>query len=398
MRRRLFAAVAALALLASMATAQASTLDDLKDKRSQVEAQQKEAQNALDETTSLKSQTEVEMEEVDALLTEASNDLIATNDRLDRTSALLESIEADLAIARQERQDQYATLKQRMRYMYMNGKTSYLDVIFEAKDFTDFINRVEYINRIVINDKTLVNKLQATEAAIAEKADEADRQKSNIEVLKYQQEKQLSELQATLDIKQEVYDKLDADEKTYSEKIASLEKAEKEVQDLIKAAEAAAEAKRNAQAAASSSGGGYASLTQNVTPYTGKMLWPVPGHYPISDVYRQRTNPVNGKYEFHKGVDIPAPTGSSIVAADNGVVIYSGWKSGYGNTIIVDHGNGITTLYAHNSKLVASVGTIVNKGDTVSRCGSTGNSTGPHCHFEVRINGTPTNPNSYLNY
>jgi murein DD-endopeptidase MepM/ murein hydrolase activator NlpD len=395
MPRRLMAVVAAVSLLS--ASAQASSVSDLKDKQAKVQQEQQLTKEALDGTLAQKSQTESEMEEADALLTEVSGSLIATMDRLDKTNARLASVEAELAEARQQRQEQYETLKERMRYMYMNGSINYFDVLFEASDFSDFVNRVEYINRIVVNDKTLVSKLEATEATILEKTEEVEKQKSNIELLLLEQERQQEELEAVMAEKQALYDKLDSDEKTYQEKLDSLTKAEKEVKDLIAAAEAAAEAKRKAAAAASANNN-YASLTKNVSPYTGKMLWPVPGRYTISDVYRARRNPVNGKSEFHTGVDIPAPTGTSIVAADAGVVIYSGWKGGYGNTIIIDHGNGITTLYAHNSKLVAAVGSLVDKGETVSRAGSTGNSTGPHCHFEVRINGTTTNPQSYLNY
>jgi murein DD-endopeptidase MepM/ murein hydrolase activator NlpD len=126
------------------------------------------------------------------------------------------------------------------------------------------------------------------------------------------------------------------------------------------------------------------------------MLWPVPGRSQISSGYKSRRNPVNGRSEFHTGVDIPAPTGTSILAAAAGVCIFSGWQSGYGYVIILDNGNGISTLYAHNSKLVAKVGEKIARGQVVSRCGSTGNSTGPHCHFEVRINGKHTNPMPYL--
>ncbi|MDR1639122.1 MAG: peptidoglycan DD-metalloendopeptidase family protein [Clostridiales bacterium] len=395
MPNRIAAVIAAMSLL-SVTVQASSSVSDLKDKQSTIQQEQKDAQEALGGTQAKKSQTEAEMEEADALLTEVSGNLIATIDRLDKTNARLASVEAELAEARQQRQEQYETLKERMRYMYMNGSINYFDVLFEATDFADFVNRVEYINRIVINDKTLVSKLEATEATIAEKTEEVEKQKSNIELLLLEQQRQQTELEAVMAEKQALYDKLDADEKTYQEKLDSLAKAEKEVQDLIIAANAAAEAKRKAAAAAASNS--YASLTKNVSPYTGKMLWPVPGRYNISDVYRARRNPVNGKSEFHTGIDIPAPTGTSVVAADAGVVIYSGWKGGYGNTIIIDHGNGITTLYAHNSKLVASIGAIVNKGETVSRAGSTGNSTGPHCHFEVRINGSTTNPKAYLNY
>ncbi|MDR1542536.1 MAG: peptidoglycan DD-metalloendopeptidase family protein [Clostridiales bacterium] len=400
MRRNIFLLLALASLVATTLPVRANSLEDLKNKQEEVNSEKSEVQEEFNSTIEQKNQAEVEMEQIDSELTKATDDLILLNDRLDRTNILLEKIEGDLSAAQEEREKQYDTLKKRMRYMYINGTIDYLDVIFDAQNFTDFVNRVEYINRIIKNDKTLVNKLVTIESVISEKVKEIDNQKSNIEVMAFEQEQLQTNLQDALAKKQEVFNKLDSDEKSYAEKIASLDKAEAEIVSLIKAAEADAARKEAARqaAAALAASGGYASTSVNAAPYSGQMLWPVPGRYTISDVYRYRYNPVNGRSEFHSGVDIPAPTGTSIVAADNGVCIYAGWKSGYGYTIIVDHGNGITTLYGHNSKTVASSGTIVNKGDVIARAGSTGNSTGPHCHFEVRINGSPTNPKAYLNY
>ena len=129
---------------------------------------------------------------------------------------------------------------------------------------------------------------------------------------------------------------------------------------------------------------------------SGKLGWPVPGRSNISSGYGSRTSPIKGKGEFHPGLDIPAPTGTAICAAESGKVISSGSINGYGYTVIIDHGNGLSTLYGHNSKLKVRVGQFVSRGDVIALAGSTGWSTGPHCHFEVRVNGRHTNPWSYL--
>ena len=132
----------------------------------------------------------------------------------------------------------------------------------------------------------------------------------------------------------------------------------------------------------------------------GQLGWPVPCKVPASSslssgfVYRKK--PIGSGYEYHSGYDIPAPYGSDIVAAEGGTVIYSGWMNGYGNTIMINHGGGIVTLYAHNSSLVVAKGATVTRGQVVAKCGSTGNSTGNHCHFEVRLNGTAVSPEPYL--
>jgi len=116
----------------------------------------------------------------------------------------------------------------------------------------------------------------------------------------------------------------------------------------------------------------------------------------LSDTYRSRYNPVNGRREFHKGIDIPAPYGTTIVAAQSGTVISAGWMGSYGYAVIIDHGNGVSTLYGHNSRVLVRSGQHVSKGQAIARAGSTGNSTGPHCHFEVRINGSAVNPARYV--
>ena len=135
--------------------------------------------------------------------------------------------------------------------------------------------------------------------------------------------------------------------------------------------------------------------------YTGGQLnWPVPSRAPssssLSSGYVTRDRPIGNGSEFHTGYDIPASYGSAVVAAEAGTVIYAGWMSGYGNTVMINHGGGLVTLYGHNSSLTFSKGDTVTRGQQVAKIGSTGNSTGNHCHFEVRVNGSHTSPEPYL--
>ena len=133
----------------------------------------------------------------------------------------------------------------------------------------------------------------------------------------------------------------------------------------------------------------------NVQPSgSGAMIWPISG--PITSEFGWRTHPITGDQRFHSGLDIGGEYGLPVHAAQSGTVTYAGWISGYGNTVIIDHGGGITTLYGHNQSLAVGEGQVVSQGQVISYCGSTGNSTGPHCHFEVRQNGEPVSPYGYL--
>ncbi|MDR1001138.1 MAG: peptidoglycan DD-metalloendopeptidase family protein [Clostridiales bacterium] len=386
MKKIVLALVAVFSLVGNV---YAESLQDMQSRKSDIQSQIDQTESKIEQTQNQKTQTEQEMEAMDAELTQVTDALFYVMDRLERANLDLETAEAELADSRAKRDSQYETLKERIKFMYQNGGVGYLDVIFGATSFTDFFNRVEYINRIAKHDQSLVSQLTVAEEHVNEKVAAAEKQRQLAEQLLYEEEQRQAELTAALEKKQELFNRLDGDEKTYSEKLAALEKSQKEIEALIKE-------KQQERQSIASVAGGYASATINTSPYNGAMHWPVNGYYNLSDTFRSRVNPINGRRENHAGIDIPAPTGTSILAAEDGVVITSGWKNGYGYTVIIDHGNGISTLYGHNSKLVASVGQSVTKGQVVSRCGSTGMSTGPHCHFEVRINGSPVNPTSYL--
>jgi len=163
---------------------------------------------------------------------------------------------------------------------------------------------------------------------------------------------------------------------------ARLKKIEEEEDKLISQSNALVNQIKNLQKS-----GAYAG---------GSMTWPCPSSKTISSYYGNRLHPILKKYKMHTGIDISAKQGASIVAANKGTVIMAGWQSGYGYTVVVDHGGGITTLYAHCSKILVSVGQNVKAGETIAKVGSTGMSTGPHLHFEVRKNGATTNPLNYV--
>lgn len=282
--------------------------------------------------------------------------------------------ELDEAInqSEQEYNKQLELFKSRIRIMYENGDVTYIEMLAESENIVDFYGRLEVISAISKNDKELMEEL--------EKA------KNDIEYKRTLTASKRDQMQNKADDSLRTLNQLKASRAELEKEIrninAKLEQLEKEEDALIKKSNELTNQIKNLQKK-----GNYAG---------GTMRWPVPSSSNITSGFGNRMHPILKRNKMHTGIDISAKSGASILAANKGTVIMSGWQSGYGNTVVVDHGGGITTLYAHCSKLLVKVGDNVNAGDTIAKVGSTGLSTGPHLHFEVRKNGTPQNPRNYV--
>ena len=298
--------------------------------------------------------------------------------------------EAELKAAQERLQSREKVFYKRVRDIYINGRLSYLDVVVGSKDFSDFANRMEMLKRILQADMELINTIKTEREEIASKKAklEADRAKV-LELEKVAQEKQTiinqkkAERQAVLE---RAMNDRDTAERAYNELMASSASITAMLQQRA--------AERAAAAAAASQGGGGGGATTTWVQGTGQLAAPV--NAPITSDFGWRIHPIYGTSRLHAGTDFGVDEGTPVHAADGGVVVEAGWISGYGYTVIIDHGNGISTLYAHNSDVAVSPGQTVSKGQVVSYSGNTGGSTGPHLHFEVRINGEPTDPMGYL--
>ena len=297
--------------------------------------------------------------------------------------------EAELKAAQDRLQSREKVFYKRVRDIYINGRLSYLDVVVGSKDFSDFANRMEMLKRILQSDMDLINTIKAEREEIASKKAKLEEDRAKVlELEKVAQEKQnlinqkKAERQAVLE---RAMNDRDTAERAYNELMASSASITAMLQQ--RAAERAAAA---AAAASQGGGGGGATWVQG----TGQLAAPVVA--PITSNFGWRIHPIYGTRRLHAGTDFGVDEGTPVHAADGGVVVEAGWISGYGYTVIIDHGNGMSTLYAHNSDVAVSPGQTVSKGQVVSYSGNTGGSTGPHLHFEVRINGEPTDPMGYL--
>lgn len=281
-----------------------------------------------------------------------------------------------LAKAEKELASRMKILEKRIRDIYENGQISYVDVLFGAKDFNDFMTRMDLLKRIIKHDYDLIIKIQDQRKMILEKKAELERDQAALKELEKNAELKKKEVEASKAKQEKILDKMSNDRDTAERAYQELVEASKQVEQMIR---------QSRYPVGGAQGSGKS---------TGTMIWPIDG--PITSPFGWRTHPIFGTSTFHSGLDIGGDYGMPVVAADGGVVIYAGWISGYGNAVIIDHGNGISSLYGHNQSLVVREGQSVSQGQLISYCGSTGNSTGPHVHFEVRENGSPVNPYNYL--
>ncbi len=365
-RKRLVALVTATVLTVTMSTTGVVYAQSTQEKRDQLRDQIESVEDAL-------SAGRAKANELVAQITQLNGQIEELEGEIANTKEKIAVAEENLAETQTRMSIQNDSLNARLRTMYMNGETDMLEILLGSANLSEFLSNIDMVQRIYNNDMDVLGQIQA-------QYDLIEQEKNDLEALN----QQLSQQQAEL-----------------SEQKSNVEELEKEVESNNEALEAQldemnAEADRLTEMLLQQQA--MAQISSSATSvYTGGvMLWPVPGNYRISSQYGYRIHPILHTRNFHSGLDIPAATGTSIVAASAGTVIFSGTKGGYGKCVMIDHGGGIVTLYGHCSALVAGVGESVSQGQTIARVGSTGQATGPHCHFEVRINGSTTSPVSYL--
>lgn len=370
-----------------------SYADDLDD-------QVQDLQGQIDSSRLEQENWQQVIEDVSAKLKQIQADLDAANARLQSIRSRQAEINAQIVQTQNEIVKMEAYLKtrqnvlnRRVRAIYMHGQLNYLEVILGANSFSDFANRVELLKRVIRSDYNLILEIQKQKAAIEAKKAQLEEDKRQLDALAAEAEKTQQEIAAKKAEQQKVLDAAKSNKAAAAQMEQDLNAQLASVRNLIQQRLAAAEAAHQAAQQASSDEGGGGS-DDNYVQGTGAMGWPCSG--PITSPFGYRTHPIFGTTIFHAGIDIGVDYGTPIHAADSGVVVYSGWISGYGNAVIIDHGGGVSTLYGHNQSLAVSEGQSVSKGSVIAYAGSTGNSTGPHCHFEVDVNGSPVNPMGYL--
>ncbi len=364
-----------------------SEIDALKTQKSQLSSQKSSLQSTINALQSQQSDQIALKNALDEKNAITVKQILNLNEQIELHTQLIEQKTEEVDAAQKVADEQLEKYKVRVRAMEESGRYSYIEVLFGASSIGEFLSLIDDIGDIMRSDKELENAyrqsvedLKTVKAEYEEAKAEMEDSKAELVALKAQQEQDIAEataviaaLQSDISSNSSVLNELSAQESALNSEI------QKKVEELNKQQE---EEKKN-------TGGNSGGSTTG----TGNLVWPSYCTY-ITSRQGPRTHPVTGEYKNHGGTDIGASYGTAIWAADSGTVVYSsdGWNGGWGNYVMIDHGNGMQTLYAHMSSRAVSVGQTVSAGQTIGYVGSTGMSTGPHLHFEMYINGSRIDP------
>lgn len=363
----------------------------IKELQKQIASTQEAEQEAKKEIERVRRFQEIGMAEIARLTAEieqTSKKIAELNNRAKEVEESLELTVQELAEAEKTVETRDALMKSRIRFMYMHGFVNYLDVLLSATNFGDFLDRLNALQLIVQQDKTILAQNIEAKMMVEQKKAEIEQQLAYVQEL----HEQTAALKRELEVKKSNKEVAVASWEAKEQELVEI--TEKQEQELMQLAdEMSAKLRKKEQLEAEE------RRKKKVTKYDGgQFAWPVPDSYRITSRWGTRTHPISGKKHTHSGLDIGAPSGTDIVAAAAGQVVLAQWYGGFGNTVIIEHEPGLRTLYAHirNGGIKVKVGDYVEKGDKIAEVGSTGNSTGPHLHFGVYVNGSHVDPEPYL--
>lgn len=385
-------------------TSEASSASEAKKEAEAAKEKADEAKEKSEELAEQKEQAETEKKSISSQLDTLLSEMTELEGKISAKEEEISLKEEELIQARVDENDQYESMKKRIKYMYENGNAQFVEIIFEAKDLSDFLNKTEYISSISDYDRDMLKKFQEIVKSVEEQEAVLQKEQDEMEGLQDELIAKQGTLETLLASKTEEIDGLKQEISANAEKVKQLEAAAKAAAE---AARKKAEAEAAAKEAAAREAAAKAAAAQNtsadpagagaaVVSGNGTFTHPCPGYRRISSTFGYRIAPLKGASTNHKGVDFAAASGTPIYAAAGGTVTSARYSGNAGNMIVINHGNGLQTYYMHCSKIYVSAGTKVTKGQNIGAVGTTGNSTGPHLHFQVMSGGRAVNPMNYL--
>lgn len=347
--------------------------------------QKEEVQNKINETNLKLEYVQDELSNTMLKVQETEDKVLSYERKVKELGEQMQTLQTSiddatnkLVLASQNYEEKRKVLVNRLVALYEAGDTKYLDVLLKSNNIVDFISRYYIIEEMVQYDNELIEAVKTEKENIETTKQKLENEQSEIRIIKAKGEQTSVVLSNMKTLQQRYVKQLSAGEKKLQEQITAYKKEQAEIEAKIMEA--------------------TNQIPANIQFTGGEMLWPVAASGTvITSNYGIREHPIQGVVKQHTGLDIGgAALGTPVVAAADGVVTYAGWLGGYGNCVMINHGDGVVTLYGHGNKILTTVGKEVKQGETIMEVGSTGNSTGPHLHFEVRINGSYTNPLNYV--
>ena len=359
--------------------------------------------NEVDDKRAELNDLQIQMQEMEARRARARREAEAASDNLNATVYRLHQVQKDvnhlegrkewleyliqenttkLAEAKKQKEERMGAFRQRLRDRYLSGPVNYLDVRLGAKEVREFASRMYLLKKVLTQDSTLINEVTTASEKMEKRQKMLDECMSDVRVNERDLSARRQDLREVREERAQILYKKNEEK----------QQAEYEYERLLELSENVANMIRQMESNGMIGSAPPPQAPAQVSKY--RFIWPCRGE--ITSYYGWRTHPIFGTTKYHSGMDIAVDYGTPIKAAAAGTIIYSGWLGGYGNTIMIDHGGGLVTLYAHNNELAVHEGQYVNQGVVVAYAGSTGWSTGPHCHFEARLHGEVTEPLDYL--
>ena len=356
-------------------TTDSNNITDLQTQQKDLQDQIQQSHEELEEVQSQLSENLQQIEKLDERIRESEHEIEELNTQVKQLQEEIESIQSQLDVAEKNYEKQKDIMEKRLVAIYEAGDTKYLDVLLQSRNISEFLSNYYLITEIATVDKDLLDEVESEKKEIESAKQNLEKNQESLATALKKQTQTDTVLQNTKALRENYISKLSDEEKAKQAQIDEMTEQYEAVNNQI--LELAVQ--------------GLDSVYIG-----GELAWPVPGYNKITSNYGMRVHPITGQYKLHTGVDISAPIGANFVAANDGIVTKAEYNTAYGNMVIIDHGGGISTLYAHGSEILVTVGQTVKRNEAILKVGSTGYSTGPHAHFEVRINGVVTNPIEYI--
>lgn len=366
-----------LALAVGLLPAYGDQLDSFKKEQQKIQQQMELQQKKLKEKEAEKKSFIGQLNRLEDDMAEVQEDLNSLSRQLVNAEAQVSLAAKELTKTEEALNQRLEVFSQRVKEVYISGQISYVEVAFQATSVSDFLTRFDLLEKLVEQDVEMLNEIEGQKKEVEKKKLALEKQRNHLLGIKNTAKNQEKVLATKQEEKKQWIVKVDQDKKEVEKALDELERNSNQI---------AAKIKKIQQERAKNS----------KNQFSGQFSWPTPGYTRITSEYGYRIHPILKTKRMHTGIDIGAPSGTAINAADDGTVIFAGWLGAYGNATVIDHGDNISTMYAHQSSIGVKENQDVKRGDMIGKVGSTGWSTGAHLHFEVRKNGDPINPWNYL--